>query len=142
MSKCEHGLTSKECYVCASPKYGDHGSMSNEPVTLWLWKNLVGGRPEYWAFDNAFPVHLDGGDPQTLGEPCGYALFKPSRKGRHDISDAEVLRRIGHPVDDTALLRQALEALEFFSDTSNSAMDKAMSEDAITALRERLGEKT
>lgn len=22
MSKCEHGLTSKECYVCASPKYG------------------------------------------------------------------------------------------------------------------------
>ena len=24
MSKCEHGLTSKECYVCASPKYGKH----------------------------------------------------------------------------------------------------------------------
>jgi len=23
MSKCEHGLTSKECYVCASPKYGE-----------------------------------------------------------------------------------------------------------------------
>lgn len=22
MSKCEHGLTSKECYVCASPKHG------------------------------------------------------------------------------------------------------------------------
>ena len=22
MSKCEHGLTSKECLVCASPKYG------------------------------------------------------------------------------------------------------------------------
>ena len=83
--------------------------MSNEPVTLWLWKNCVEGRPEYWAFDNAFPVHLDGGDPQTLGEPCGYALFKPSRKGRHDISDAEVLRRIGHPVDDTALRERLKE---------------------------------
>ena len=23
MSKCEHGLTIKECYVCASPKYGE-----------------------------------------------------------------------------------------------------------------------
>jgi hypothetical protein len=23
MSKCEHGLTSKECYVCASPKHGE-----------------------------------------------------------------------------------------------------------------------
>ncbi len=111
--------------------------MSNEPVTLWLWKNFVGGRPEYWAFDNAFPVHLDGGDPQTLGEPCGYALFKPSRKGRHDISDAEVLQRIGHPVDDTALLRQVLEALEQFAGTK-----LVRTSNVITALRERLGEKT
>lgn len=23
MSKCEHGLTSRECYVCASPEYGE-----------------------------------------------------------------------------------------------------------------------
>lgn len=23
MAKCEHGLTSKECFVCASPKYGE-----------------------------------------------------------------------------------------------------------------------
>ena len=22
--KCEHGLTTRECYVCASPKYGAH----------------------------------------------------------------------------------------------------------------------
>ena len=22
--KCEHGLTTKECYVCMSPKYGKH----------------------------------------------------------------------------------------------------------------------
>lgn len=61
---------------------------------LWLWKNFVDGRPEYWAFDNPFPVHLDCGDPQTLGEPCGYAIVKASRAGRHDVSDKEVLRRI------------------------------------------------
>lgn len=61
---------------------------------LWLWKNYVAGKPEYWAFDNAFPVRMDCDDPQTLGEPCGYALLKPSRPGRTDVSDAEVLRLI------------------------------------------------
>jgi hypothetical protein len=65
-----------------------------EPKKLWLWKNFVDGKPEYWAFDNAFPVHLECDDPQTLGEPCGYAIFKPSREGRTDISDGEVLLRI------------------------------------------------
>lgn len=38
------------------------------------------------------------------------------------------------------VLKQALEALEFFSDTSNSAMDKAMSEDAITSIRQAIAE--
>jgi hypothetical protein len=37
---------------------------------------------------------LECDDPQTLGEPCGYAIFKPSREGRTDISDGEVLLRI------------------------------------------------
>lgn len=64
-----------------------------EPKRLWLWKNFVDGKPEYWAFDNAFPIHLNYGDPQVLGEPCGYALFKPSRTGR-EVADEEVLRRI------------------------------------------------
>ena len=38
------------------------------------------------------------------------------------------------------VLKQALVALEFFSDTSNSAMDKAVSEDAITSLRQAIAE--
>ena len=63
-------------------------------MKLWLWKNFVDGKPEYWAFDNPFPVHMDGGDPQTLGEPCGYAIYKQSRPGRPDVSETEVLRRI------------------------------------------------
>lgn len=42
---------------------------------LWLWRNFVDGRPEYWAFDNPYPCH-ENGDPMTFGEPCGYALVK------------------------------------------------------------------
>lgn len=63
-------------------------------MKLWLWKNFVNGNPEYLAFDNPFPVRLDYGDPMTLGEPCGYAVFKPSREGRNDVSEDEVIRRI------------------------------------------------
>lgn len=51
---------------------------------LWLWKNFVDGKQEYWVFDNLYPININDGDPQTLGDPCGYALFKPSRNGRKD----------------------------------------------------------
>ena len=61
---------------------------------FWLWKNFVDGKPEYWAFDNPFPTQIDCGDPMVLGEPCGYAIFKLSCKGRSDVSDEEVLQRI------------------------------------------------
>lgn len=53
--------------------------IESAPKVLWLWKNFVNGQPEYWAFDNKFPVNMDNEDPQTLGEPCGYAIFKQSR---------------------------------------------------------------
>jgi len=43
--------------------------------------------------------------------------------------------------DDTALLRQALEALETEADHPGVIDEQAVN-DAITALRERLGEKT
>ena len=51
---------------------------------LWLWKNFVDGKQEYWVFDNLYPININDDDPQTLGDPCGYALFKPSRNGRKD----------------------------------------------------------
>lgn len=60
---------------------------------LWLWKNFVDGRPEYWAFDNPYPCH-ENGDPITLGEPCGYALVKESKQGRLDVSEQEVIAAI------------------------------------------------
>ena len=60
---------------------------------LWLWKNFVDGRPEYWAFDNPYPCH-PGGDPMVLGEPCGYALVKESINGWPDVPEAEVIAAI------------------------------------------------
>ena len=59
---------------------------------LWLWKNFVDGRPEYWAFDNAYPCHPNG-DPMVLGEPCGYAILKDSQPSR-GYDEAEVLAAI------------------------------------------------
>ena len=93
----------KPCYKCLSyfcdlsckePEHLKATQQKQEPVKLWLWKNFVDGRPEYWAFDNAFPINLDDGDPQTIGEPCGYAWLKPSRQGRFDVDDEKVLRAI------------------------------------------------
>lgn len=60
---------------------------------IWLWKNFVDGRPEYWAFDNPYPCH-ENGDPMTLGEPCGFAIVKESINGRPDKTEAEVLAAI------------------------------------------------
>ena len=34
-------------------------------MKLWLWENFVDGKPEYLAFDNPFPIHIDSDDPQT-----------------------------------------------------------------------------
>jgi hypothetical protein len=67
---------------------------AQKPIKLWLWKNFVNGKFEYLAFDNPFPIFMDSHDPQTLGEPCGYALLKPSRAGRTDVSDEQVLQDV------------------------------------------------
>lgn len=64
------------------------------PKRLWLWKNFVDGKPEYWAFDNPYPCVPGGGDPLTLGEPCGYAIVMDSTQGRTDVSDDEVIAAI------------------------------------------------
>ena len=65
-------------------------------MKLWLWKNFVDGRPEYWAFDNPYPCHGSHGDPMTLGEPCGYAIFKESElsDNHRDWSEADVIAKI------------------------------------------------
>jgi len=46
---------------------------------------------------------------------------------------------VGQVKRDEALLRQALEALEFFRDTAICEADTAVATEAIAAMRERLG---
>jgi hypothetical protein len=41
---------------------------------LWLWRN----GDHYLAFEHLYPCFTPGGDPMTLGEPVGYALFRKS----------------------------------------------------------------
>ena len=116
-------------------------------MKLWLWKNFVDGKPEYWAFDNPFPVHLDCGDPQTLGEPCGYAIFKESRNGRPDVTEAEVLRRIAADVleaDDAQVLRATAQVnklnadIERLHEKIQAIGDYAASRRTSPALREAM----
>lgn len=59
---------------------------------LWLWQNFVDGKPEYWAFDNGYPCH-ENGDPITLGNPVGWAVFKPSKNGRPEVGQDELERQ-------------------------------------------------
>jgi len=61
---------------------------------LWVWRNFSATKRELWVFDNPFPVYMDSDDPQTIGEPYGYAIFKPSRRGRADITDEQAEERM------------------------------------------------
>lgn len=90
---------------------------------LWLWRNFVDGKPEYLAFDNAYPCNVEG-DPKTLGSPCGYAVVQSSVNGRPEIDDdtviAEIKRAINHDLLSenarltarVAELREALEKID------------------------------
>lgn len=115
---------------------------------LWLWKNFVDGKPEYWAFDNPYPCQPGGGDPLTLGEPCGYAIVKESTQGRFDVSEAEVIaaiKRASAPSEKTTMssdvkyydLRAAVLALYY---SAYWHPDRPVDEAALwTAVRDAAG---
>lgn len=85
-----------------SPDMGQSVSDGEFDSKLWLWKNFVDDRPEYWAFDNPFPCHPNG-DPMVLGEPCGYALFEKSKNGQPNVQLQKVLDAV------TAVAKAAAE---------------------------------
>ncbi len=91
--------------------------MSNEPVVAWMFQHEETGRMSY--------VSNDG-----MNTPALFLSMNP----RYTL----VCVLYGNPVDDTALLRQALEALEQVA----SAMPFPVARATITALRERLGGET
>jgi len=89
--------------------------MSNEPVVAWMFQHEETGRMSY--------VSNDG-----MNTPALFLSMNP----RYTL----VCVLYGNPVDDTALLRQALEALE--AAVSDEQPYIVRCNDAITALRERL----
>ena len=80
--------------------------MSNEPVA---WMHVQGNFEE--------PSHRQLHEFEIMRGWTQYALYT-------------------HPVDDTALLRQALEALELYEE--NDPEGNGVADTAIKALRERL----
>ena len=101
--------------------FGDFAKVehSNERC-MWLWKNFVDGRPEYWAFDNPYPCHQNG-DPMTLGEPCGYAIVKASIRGRTDVSDEQIMGAIQRTCSTEKVQRTASEIAATFGPTRGEA---------------------
>lgn len=85
---------------------------------LWLWRN----GDHFLAFDNLYPCFTPGGDPMTLGEPVGYAIFKHShcRAGK----EVEVARRIATTEAEPAALHitagQMRDALSLAGDDEDS----------------------
>jgi len=53
MTKCSHGLTSAECYVCVSPKYG-------APAAVAVTDAMVEAAMRQWM---AATSDIDAGDP-------------------------------------------------------------------------------
>ena len=85
IDRMKESLDQHEASITAGRAALANAEPTAKPETkLWLWKNFIDGRQEYWAFDNLYPININDDDPQTLGDPCGYALFKPSRNGRKD----------------------------------------------------------
>jgi len=69
-----------------------------DETTLWLWKN----GDHYLAFEHLYPCFTPGGDPMTLGEPFGRAVFKVSHDRATPPAD-----RAAQPVERTRRLVDA-----------------------------------
>lgn len=96
-----------------------------ETKKLWLWQNFVNGRPEYWAFDNAYPCHPGPGDPITLGEPAGYALVMDSVCGRPYSEDDVIADIVSTNDESERALRAQIAKLQAFKDYVHKRLDDA-----------------
>ena len=85
------------------------------------------------------PINDDGACICTELLKRGWRLCAKGQKTTQWCATAEAVRGEQKQRNE-ALLRQALEALEFFRDTAICEADTAVATEAIAALRERLGE--
>jgi len=97
MPKCEHGLTSKECYVCASPKHAEQAE-KQEPVA---WMD---------AFGNVFPLGAQRG-PKYLNEPMKplYTAPQPQREWV-GLTDDEIIQCTPNWIGTLEQVARAVEA--------------------------------
>ena len=95
------------------------------PKKLWLWQNFVNGRPEFWAFDNAYPCQPGPGDPITLGEPAGYALVMDSVCGRAYCEDDVIADIVATNDESERALRATIAKLQAFKDYVHKRLDDA-----------------
>jgi len=56
-------------------------------IRLWIWRN---GPGKFVAYDEEYPCH-ENGDPKTLGEPIGVAIFQPYEKSSASMSAHKLL---------------------------------------------------
>ena len=117
--------------------------MSNEPVAKYepielhvLHSHIAGVLFDFMGWLTSRKERLTLSSADHAGPAVEAITEFAKMRGLH-LEDAQVEHWqaiLTHPVDDTALLRQAWEALR------NDDIQQRMK--AITALRERLGEKT
>ena len=93
MPKCEHGLTSKECYVCASPKHAAQAE-KQEPVA-WMdgYRNIYSLEEKAAGCEDAViplvpaiqhwsdcAVHNEPAYPKGDCDCGGYTIPQPQRE--------------------------------------------------------------
>jgi hypothetical protein len=119
--------------------------MSNEPVAKYepielhvLHSHIAGVLFDFMGWLTSRKERLTLSSADHAGPAVEAITEFAKMRGLH-LEDAQVEHWqaiLTNPVDDTALLRQALEALEQFAGTK-----LVRTSNVITALRERLGEK-
>ena len=92
------------------------------------WRNFYAEKVRSWM--SLEELRAECGKLQTVDNPSPELLLIHAM---HALEEREQR--------DQALLRQALDALEFFRDTAICEADTAVATEAIAALRERLNKK-
>ena len=92
------------------------------------WRNFYAEKVRSWM--SLEELRAECGKLQTVDNPSPELLLIHAM---HALEEREQR--------DEALLRQALDALEFFRDTAICEADTAVATEAIAALRERLNKK-
>lgn len=83
MPKCEHGLTSKECYVCASPK---HGAKPERHFCERCGKRLSqDGIHTCTPPQQAEPVEPVAWRSENANPPGGYVIFQQYPQALADL---------------------------------------------------------